>query len=201
MYKIYGTKIQNFISFLAIDMDYHVIKDWKTEKIENISYFFWKILEILRNFTPWQIFWRKYFQKENIKISTKFVLIFGKIMKKEKQMSKAITIFIHFFSFMCIYKPLFRELITKHDLKIDKRVLEKILSWKWTIHYNTAVKIQKELQRVIWKSFPLRNLFFLDELKWYEEERKVVYEYSGNPLTKEEWISVVRFVIEGRWDA
>ena len=40
MYKILGTKIQNFISFLAIDIDYSVIKDRKTEKIENISYFF-----------------------------------------------------------------------------------------------------------------------------------------------------------------
>lgn len=102
---------------------------------------------------------------------------------------------------MTIITPLFREIIIKHDLKIDKRVLEKILSWDWTIQYNSAIKIQKEIREVTWKLFPLRNLFFLDKLKWYEKERKVVYEYSENPLSKDEWINIVRFVIERRWDA
>ncbi len=102
---------------------------------------------------------------------------------------------------MNIVTQLFREIIIKYDLTIDKRVLGKILTWDWAIHYSTAILIQKEIQEVTWKSFPLRTLFFLDELKWYEKERKVVYEYSGNPLSKDEWVSIVRFVIERRWDA
>lgn len=100
---------------------------------------------------------------------------------------------------MTVITPLFQELVIKYDLKIDPRVREKLLSWKWTIHYNTALKILKEIQEVTWEKYILKDLFNLNEFKWYEAERKVIYTYSENWLSDKEWASLIRFILEGRW--
>jgi hypothetical protein len=47
----------------------------------------------------------------------------------------------------------------------------------------------------------IEKFFTLSELKGYEKERKIIYEESENLLSKDEWISIVRYVIEKRWDA
>lgn len=102
---------------------------------------------------------------------------------------------------MPIYKPLFRELVIKYDFKIDLRVIEKILSWKWTIHYNTALKILKEAQEVTWEKYILKDLFYLNELRWYEIERKVIIKNVWRVMNEDDYISIVRYMIEGKWEA
>ena len=47
----------------------------------------------------------------------------------------------------------------------------------------------------------LEDIFILSELKGYESERKVIYEESQDQFTKNDWISIVRYVIEKRFDA
>ena len=102
---------------------------------------------------------------------------------------------------MTVITPLFWELVIKYDFKIDKRVIEKILSWKWTIHYNTALKILKEVQEVTWEKYILKDLFDLNELRWYEVERKVIIKNVWRPMNEDNYISIVRYMIEGRWEA
>lgn len=86
-------------------------------------------------------------------------------------------------------------------LKMDIRTLQKLLDGTGTIHIKTAQKIVNRINEQTGSKFELDVFFNLDELKGYEKEREVVYEASWNPLSKEEWISVVRYVIEKRWDA
>lgn len=100
MYKILGTKIQNFISFLAIDIDYSVIKDWKTEKIENISYFFRKISEILRNLHSLTNILKEIFPIRKYKNKYKFCTYFWKNYEKRKTNKHSNN---HFYPFLFIY--------------------------------------------------------------------------------------------------
>lgn len=100
---------------------------------------------------------------------------------------------------MAVITPLFLELVTKHGLKIDKRILEKLLSWKWTILYKTALKILKKAQEVSRRVYILKDLFYLNELRWYEIERKVIYTYTEKQLSDEDWASLIRYILEKRW--
>ena len=100
---------------------------------------------------------------------------------------------------MTVITPLFREIVIKYDFKIDPRIVEKLLSWKWTIHHNTAIKILKEVQEVRWEKHTLKDLFYLNELKWYESEQVVIVKWMEK-MTDEDYISIVRYMIEGKWE-
>ena len=86
-------------------------------------------------------------------------------------------------------------------LKIDPRVLGKMTRGEGTIHIKTAQKILNALIEHTWEEKTLEDIFILPELKGYESERKVVYEESQDQFTKDDWISIVRYVIEKRFDA
>lgn len=59
----------------------------------------------------------------------------------------------------------------------------------------------ERIDKETWEQNNIENFFILSELKWYEKERKVIYEESKNLFTKDDWISIVRYIIEKRWDA
>ncbi len=86
-------------------------------------------------------------------------------------------------------------------LKIDIRILRKLLSGTGTIHVETARKIMKRIDEISGEENDIEKFFTLSELKGYEKERKIIYEESENLLSKDEWISIVRYIIEKRWDA
>lgn len=86
-------------------------------------------------------------------------------------------------------------------LKIDSRVLAKITHGESTIHIKTAQKMLDALIEHTGEEKKLEDVFILSELKGYESERKVIYEESRDQFTKDDWISIVRYVIEKRFDA
>ncbi len=86
-------------------------------------------------------------------------------------------------------------------LKIDIRILRKIIGGTGTLHVETAKKIMKRIDEISGEKNDIEKFFILSELKGYEKERKVIYEESENLLSKDEWISIVRYVIEKRWEA
>ena len=86
-------------------------------------------------------------------------------------------------------------------LKIDPRVLGKMSRGEGTIHIKTAQKMLDALIEHTWEEKKLEDIFILSELKGYESERKVIYEEFQDQFTKNDWISIVRYVIEKRFDA
>ena len=86
-------------------------------------------------------------------------------------------------------------------LKIDPRVLGKMTRGEGTIHIKTAQKMVDALIEHTGEENKLEDIFILSELKGYESERKVIYEESQDQFTKNDWISIVRYVIEKRFDA
>ncbi len=86
-------------------------------------------------------------------------------------------------------------------LKIDPRVLGKMTRGEGTIHIKTAQKMLDAIMEHTGEEKKLEDVFILSELKGYESERKVVYEESENQFTKNDWISIIRYVIEKRFDA
>lgn len=86
-------------------------------------------------------------------------------------------------------------------LKIDIRILRKLLSGTGTINIETARKIVKRIDEISGEKNDIENFFILSELKGEEKERKVIYEESADLFTKDDWISIVRYVIEKRFDA
>lgn len=86
-------------------------------------------------------------------------------------------------------------------LKIDPRVLGKMTRGDGTIHIKTAQKMLDTLIEHTGEEKKLEDIFILSELKGYESERKVIYEESQDQFTKNDWISIVRYVIEKRFDA
>jgi hypothetical protein len=86
-------------------------------------------------------------------------------------------------------------------LKIDPRVLAKMTRGEGTIHIKTAQKMLDALIEHTGEEKKLEDIFILSKLKGYESERKVIYEESENQFTKDDWISIVRYVIEKRFDA
>jgi hypothetical protein len=86
-------------------------------------------------------------------------------------------------------------------LKTDIRILRKLQDGTGTIHLKTAMKIMERIDKETWEKNDIENYFILSELKGYEKERKVIYEESENLFTKDDWISIVRYIIEKRWDA
>ena len=85
--------------------------------------------------------------------------------------------------------------------KIDPRVLGTMTRGEGTIHIRTAEKMLDALIEHTGEEKKLEDVFILSELKGYETERKVVYEESADQFTKNDWISIVRYVIEKRFDA
>ena len=86
-------------------------------------------------------------------------------------------------------------------LKIDPRVLGKMTRGEGTIHIKTAQKMLNTLIEHTGEEKKLEDIFILSELKGYESERQVIYEESQDQFTKNDWISIVRYVIEKRFDA
>lgn len=98
------------------------------------------------------------------------------------------------------WKPLLRKILQQIDIHIDIRIYNKIFQWTWTIHINTAHKIINQIYEKIGVKYSIADLFIRDNLKWRERDRVVIYEESENLFTKDDWISLVRYVIEKRWD-
>jgi hypothetical protein len=64
-------------------------------------------------------------------------------------------------------------------LKMDVRVIRKLLDGTGTIHIKTAQKIVNRINQQTGNRFELDVFFNLDELIGYENERKVIYTYSN----------------------
>lgn len=86
-------------------------------------------------------------------------------------------------------------------LRVDVRVLQKLLDGTGTIHIKTAQKIVDKINEQTGNKFELDVFFNLDELKGYEKEREVIIKNTGRVMTDDDWISVVRYMIEGKWEA
>ena len=104
-------------------------------------------------------------------------------------------------------KPLIIEFL-KEDiawwakyLKIDSRILRKLVNGTGTIRIETARAIMERIDELTGEKNDIERFFILSELKGEEKERKVIYEESTDLFTKDDWISIVRYVIEKRFDA
>lgn len=98
------------------------------------------------------------------------------------------------------WTALLRKVLQQTDIHMDIRIYNKIFQWTWTIHINTAHKIINQIYEKTGVKYNIGDLFIRDNLKWIEKDREVVYEESENLFTKDDWISVVRYVIEKKWD-
>lgn len=104
-------------------------------------------------------------------------------------------------------KPLLLEFL-KEDiawwakyLEIDPRILRKLVNGTGAIRIETARAIIERIDELTGEKNDIERFFVLSELKGQEKKRKVVYEESADLFTKEDWISIVRYVIEKRFDA
>lgn len=86
-------------------------------------------------------------------------------------------------------------------LRMDIRTLQKLLDGTGTIHIKTAQKIVDRINEQTGSKFELDVFFNLNELKGYEKEREVIIKNVGRVMTEDDWISVVRYMIEGKWEA
>ena len=86
-------------------------------------------------------------------------------------------------------------------LKMDIRTLQKLLDGTGTIHIKTAQKIVNRINEQTGSKFELDVFFNPEELKGYEKEREVIIKNTGRVMTDDDWISVVRYMIEGKWEA
>lgn len=88
----------------------------------------------------------------------------------------------------------------KNPIKLDIRIINRLLEWKWTLQYKTAVQWQETLNEHSWEIKSLEEYFIVSELKWQERKRELVIEWREQ-MTDEDWISIVRYVFEKKFEA
>lgn len=148
-----------------------------------------------------------------------FLFIFGRKWGKNAQMTWFFIKLIYNYKLTNITKPIISQKMPnalkpnlvelfKTDpvsfekiLHMDTRVLKKIINRKGTLHISTARTIMERLKTMDGSYKNMEDFFILSELKGYEWERKVIYEESSDLFSKNDWISIVRYVIEKRFDA
>lgn len=85
-------------------------------------------------------------------------------------------------------------------LKMDIRTIQKLLDGTGTIHIKTAQKIVDRINEQTGNKFDLDIFFNVEELKGYEKKREVIIEWKEQ-MTDEDWISMVRYVFERKFEA
>lgn len=86
-------------------------------------------------------------------------------------------------------------------LRVDIRILQKLLDGTGTMHIKTAQKIVDRINDQTGSRFELDVFFNLDELIGHEKERKVIYTYSNEWLSEADKASLIRYILEKRWHA
>ncbi len=86
-------------------------------------------------------------------------------------------------------------------LRMDVRIIQKLLDGTGTIHIKTAQKIVDRINEQTGSKFELDVFFNPEELIGHEKERKVIYTYSDVWLSEAEKASLGRYILEKRWHA
>ncbi len=104
-----------------------------------------------------------------------------------------------------IITPLLEDILKKYKeselshgnnpLKLDSRIIMKLLEGNGNITYKTAENWTKILNEYMQQTRTIDEYFFVSELRWYRRERKVDIEYGDDPMNTDEWVSVVHFVL------
>lgn len=88
---------------------------------------------------------------------------------------------------------------SKNPLKIDKRIIDWLLSWNKNITLKTAEKLTKNFNNYLWISENIEKFFIVENLISKEKERKIIIEFNKNKEENDFWLEIIHYILNGKF--